>query len=63
MSFLSPLLLAGVLGAAVPLVIHLIGRRRAPRLRFAAVDFLLRSNRRLARRDRKSTRLNSSHYS
>lgn len=50
MSFLSPLLLAGVLGAAVPLVIHLIGRRRAPRLRFAAVDFLLRSNRRLARR-------------
>ena len=50
MSFLSPLLLIGVLGAAVPLLVHLIGRDRAPRRRFAAMDFVLRSNRRVARR-------------
>ncbi len=50
MSFLSPLMLVGVLAASVPLVIHLIGRRRAPRRPFAAIDFVLRSNRKLARR-------------
>lgn len=50
MSFAAPLMLLGVVAAAVPLVIHLIGRRRAPRRRFAAIDFVLRSDRRLARR-------------
>ena len=50
MSFVSPLMLVGLLGAAVPLVIHLIGRRRAPRRPFAAIAFVLRSNRRIARR-------------
>ncbi|MCA9665936.1 MAG: BatA domain-containing protein [Myxococcales bacterium] len=49
MSFVAPLMLIGVLGAAVPLLVHLIGKRRAPRRRFAAIDFVLRSNRRLAR--------------
>lgn len=50
MSFVSPLLLLGLLGAALPLLVHLIGRDRAPRKRFAALDFVLRSNRRMARR-------------
>src|SRR5262245_3883043 len=50
MTFLVPLMLVGVLGAAVPIVIHLIGRRRAPVLKFGAIDFLLGENRRVARR-------------
>ncbi len=50
MSFLSPLLLVGLLGAGVPLLVHLIGRDRAKRHPFAAMDFVLRCNRRLARR-------------
>lgn len=49
MGFLSPLLLVGLGAAAVPLAIHLIGRRRARRLPFAALDFLLQSKRRLRR--------------
>jgi Aerotolerance regulator N-terminal/von Willebrand factor type A domain len=48
--FLAPFMLVGLLGAAVPLVIHLTGRRRAPVKRFGAIDFLLGSNRRVARR-------------
>src|SRR5687768_15466367 len=43
-------MLVGALGAAVPIIIHLIGRRRAPVRRFAAMDFLLGTNRRVARR-------------
>jgi len=39
-------------GAVVPLVIHLIGRQRAPRVDFAAVDYLLRSHRKVAQRVR-----------
>jgi hypothetical protein len=50
MSFLAPLMLVGLAGVAVPLVIHLIGRRRAPIRKFAAMDFLLGTNRRVARR-------------
>ena len=50
MSFLSPLLLIGLAAAGVPLLVHLIGRDRAPRHPFAAMDFVLRCNRRLARR-------------
>ncbi len=50
MDFLAPLMLVGLGGAAVPIVIHLIGRRRAPVRRFAAMDFLFGSNRRVARR-------------
>lgn len=49
MGFLSPLLLVGLGAAALPLLIHLIGRRRARRLPFAALDFLLSSKRRLRR--------------
>jgi hypothetical protein len=43
-------MLVGIAGLVIPVVIHLIGRRRAPVVRFAAVDFLLGSNRRIARR-------------
>ena len=50
MNFVSPLMLIGVLAAAVPLAVHLVGKRRAPRRPFAALDFVLRSNKRLARR-------------
>jgi hypothetical protein len=48
--FLAPLYLIGLVAAAVPVAIHLIGRARARTLPFAAIDFVLRSDRRLARR-------------
>ncbi len=51
-TWLHPWLLAGLAGAALPIIIHLIGRRRAPTLRFAAFDFLAEVNKRLARRER-----------
>ncbi len=50
MSFLSPWMLVGVAGLLVPLLIHLIGRRRAKVVRFAALDFLMASKRKTARR-------------
>jgi hypothetical protein len=43
-------MLLGLLGAAVPLAVHLIGARRAQRVPFAALHFLLSSDRKLARR-------------
>ena len=50
MEFVAPLMLLGVLGIGIPIAMHLIGRRRAKQVRFAAVDFLLGSDRKLARR-------------
>src|SRR6188508_3098293 len=50
MEFLAPFMLVGLLGVALPIVIHLIGRRRARRVKFAAVDFLLGSDRKVKRR-------------
>ena len=50
MSFLSPLMLLGALGIAIPVVIHLIGRRQARVVRFAAFDFLMGKSRKTARR-------------
>lgn len=50
MEFVTPLMLLGLLGIAIPVAIHLIGRRRAKRVPFAAIDFLLGSDRKLARR-------------
>lgn len=41
MQFLSPLMLWGALAAAVPVVIHLIHRRRFRRQRWAAMEWLL----------------------
>ncbi|HWO26192.1 MAG TPA: BatA domain-containing protein [Kofleriaceae bacterium] len=52
MGFLAPLMLIGVLGLAVPIAIHLIGRQRAKVVKFAALDFLLATKRRTARRFR-----------
>ncbi len=57
MGFLAPLMLVGVIGLAVPIAIHLIGRRRARVVRFAALDFLLATKRRTARRLRLRERL------
>ena len=57
MGFLAPLMLIGVLGLAVPIAIHLIGRQRARRVPFAALDFLLATKRRTARRFRLRERL------
>lgn len=57
MGFLAPFMLAGLLGLAVPIAIHLIGRRRAKVVKFAALDFLLATKRRTARRLRLRERL------
>jgi hypothetical protein len=51
-NFLSPALLAGLLAAAIPPIIHLIHRRRAVRVRFPALEFIQRSNRKTQRRYR-----------
>ncbi len=57
MGFLAPLMLAGLAALAVPIAIHLIGRRRAKVVKFAALDFLLATKRRTARRLRLRERL------
>src|SRR3954464_2566625 len=50
-------MLVGVAALAVPIAIHLIGRQRARVLKFAALDFLLSTKRRTARRFRLRERL------
>ncbi|MCX5748193.1 MAG: BatA domain-containing protein [Proteobacteria bacterium] len=50
MGFLAPLMLIGTLALGVPVAIHLIGRRRARIVKFAALDFLMATKRRTARR-------------
>jgi hypothetical protein len=50
MGFLAPLMLAGLAAIAVPIAIHLIGRQRAKVVKFAALDFLMSTKRRTARR-------------
>ena len=50
MSFLSPLMLAGLLGAVIPVLIHLIHRRKPRRQLFAAIEFVLRSVERVENR-------------
>ncbi len=52
LSFLNPLYLIGALAAAVPIVIHLINRRRAPVHRFPAMAYLLGAKKRRARQFR-----------
>lgn len=49
MSFVEPLFLAGLLAAALPVIVHLINRRKAVRVDFPALAFLLQSNRRESR--------------
>lgn len=50
MSFLSPLMLAGLVGALIPVLIHLIHRRKPRRQLFAAIEFVLRSVERVENR-------------
>jgi hypothetical protein len=50
MSFVSPGYVALTLLFAIPIAIHLIGRSRAKVRRFAAMELLLRSDKRVARR-------------
>src|SRR5215470_576006 len=57
MGFLAPLMLVGVIALAVPIAIHLIGRQRAKIVKFAALDFLLATKRRTARRFRLRERI------
>jgi hypothetical protein len=52
LTFLNPTFLWGALAASIPVIIHLINRRKARVLRFAAVQFILRSERRVARKYR-----------
>ncbi|MGH7835214.1 MAG: BatA domain-containing protein [Candidatus Binatia bacterium] len=47
--FLNPLYLFGLLAASVPILIHLLNRRRIKRVRFPAVRFILLSQRRISR--------------
>ncbi len=47
--FGSPWMLLGLLAAAVPLWLHLFGRRRAPVVYFSALDFILAQNPKRAR--------------
>ncbi len=46
LSFLSPIYLLGLLGIAVPVLIHLLTRRQQKRLRFSAVYLLFKSQKR-----------------
>lgn len=50
MGFLAPLMLVGAIAIVVPIAIHLIGRRRAKVVEFAALDFLLATKRKTAKR-------------
>jgi hypothetical protein len=57
LGFLAPLMLVGVLALAVPIAIHLIGRQRAKVVRFAALDFLMATKRKTAKRLRLRERM------
>ncbi|MCB9506910.1 MAG: VWA domain-containing protein [Myxococcales bacterium] len=48
MSFGAPLMLLGLLAAAIPVAVHLFNRRRAVRVRFPALELLVRSSRQVA---------------
>jgi Aerotolerance regulator N-terminal/von Willebrand factor type A domain len=52
MGFLAPAVLFGLLAAALPYLIHLIGKRRATPVKFAAMQLLLQAERRIAARRR-----------
>ena len=57
LGFLAPLMLVGAIALAVPIAIHLIGRQRAKVVRFAALDFLMATKRKTAKRLRLRERL------
>ena len=45
LGFVNPLLVWGLLAAAIPVVIHLFFRRRPKPTPFPAIDFILRARR------------------
>ena len=47
--FLHPLYLFGLAAASLPILIHLLNRRRMKRIRFPAVRFVLLSQKRISR--------------
>ena len=52
MPFLAPLYLLGTIFAGVPIIIHMIHRRKAPKVLFPTLRFLKVSNERTSRRQR-----------
>ncbi|MEE9201212.1 MAG: BatA domain-containing protein, partial [Candidatus Brocadiales bacterium] len=50
MSFINPIFLLGLLGITLPIIIHMMGRRRAPTYKFSAIEFILRSQKKVAAR-------------
>lgn len=48
-AFANPLLLWGLAAVAVPLAVHLLSRRRSRQMAFAAVEFILRAQKRTVR--------------
>jgi hypothetical protein len=50
LQFVNPALLWGLLAASLPLVVHLLFRRKARPLAFPAIDFILRARRQTERR-------------
>lgn len=52
LNFLVPLAFLGALAVAVPLLLHLIDRRRVPQIDFPALRFLLSAQKKLKRRRR-----------
>lgn len=50
--FLSPLFLAGLLAAMIPVIIHMLQRQRAPEMRFSTLRFLKLSVEKTARKRR-----------
>ncbi|MFQ5862602.1 MAG: BatA domain-containing protein [Candidatus Brocadiales bacterium] len=47
MSFISPIFLLGLLGISLPIIIHMVGRRHAPTYKFSAIEFILRSKKKV----------------
>ena len=52
MPFLYPIYLLGTIFAGIPIIIHMIHRRRAPKVLFPTLRFLRASNERTSRRQR-----------
>ena len=52
MGFLEPLMLVGMAAAAIPVVLHMIYRKKAPRIQFSTIRFLKLSVERTAHRQR-----------
>ncbi|MEE9558841.1 MAG: BatA and WFA domain-containing protein, partial [Candidatus Brocadiales bacterium] len=50
MGFINPIFLLGLLGVGIPVVIHMMGKRRAPVYKFSAIEFILRSQKKVAAR-------------